>query len=81
MSFARSAQSGAHALAGNGICIYRASSQYRLWSYTEPSLQSLRATTNAVASERVAHENELLLWRQAFNVLLIFILDFHIAFR
>ncbi|KAJ5470533.1 hypothetical protein N7530_007890 [Penicillium desertorum] len=33
--------------------IYRASSQYRLWSYTEPSLQSLRATTNAVASERV----------------------------
>ncbi|CAG8388816.1 unnamed protein product [Penicillium salamii] len=33
--------------------IYRASSQYRLWSYTESSLQSLRATTNAVASERV----------------------------
>ena len=33
--------------------IYRSSSQYRLWSYTEPSLQSLRATTNAVASERV----------------------------
>ncbi|CAI7626405.1 unnamed protein product [Penicillium glandicola] len=33
--------------------IYRASSQYRLWSYTEPSLKSLRATTNAVASERV----------------------------
>ncbi|OQE40008.1 hypothetical protein PENCOP_c006G06488 [Penicillium coprophilum] len=33
--------------------IYRASSQYRLWSYTEPSLQSLRASTNAVASERV----------------------------
>jgi cyclin H len=33
--------------------IYRASSQYRLWSYTEASLQSLRATTNAVASERV----------------------------
>lgn len=33
--------------------IYRASSQYRLWSYTESSLQSLRATTNTVASERV----------------------------
>jgi cyclin H len=33
--------------------IYRTSSQYRLWSYTEASLQSLRATTNAVASERV----------------------------
>jgi cyclin H len=33
--------------------IYRASSQYRLWSYTETSLQTLRATTNAVASERV----------------------------
>jgi hypothetical protein len=33
--------------------IYRASSQYRLWSYTEPSLQSLRASTNAAASERV----------------------------
>jgi len=33
--------------------IYRSSSQYRLWSYTEASLQSLRATTNAVASERV----------------------------
>ncbi|KAG0156068.1 hypothetical protein PDIDSM_3244 [Penicillium digitatum] len=33
--------------------LYRASSQYRLWSYTEPSLQSLRASTNAVASERV----------------------------
>lgn len=33
--------------------IYRTSSQYRLWSYTETSLQTLRATTNAVASERV----------------------------
>jgi cyclin H len=33
--------------------IYRSSSQYRLWSYTEASLQSLRATTNAVATERV----------------------------
>lgn len=33
--------------------IYRSSSQYRLWSYTESSLQSLRAKTNAVASERV----------------------------
>lgn len=33
--------------------IYRTSSQYRLWSYTTSSLQSLRATTNSVASERV----------------------------
>jgi cyclin H len=33
--------------------IYRTSSQYRLWSYTKPSLQSLRATTNDVASQRV----------------------------
>ena len=32
---------------------YRSSSQFRLWSYTEASLQSLRATTNANASERV----------------------------
>lgn len=33
--------------------IYRSSSQYRLWSYTESSLQALRAKTNAVATERV----------------------------
>lgn len=33
--------------------IYRTSSQFRLWSYTTASLQSLRVTTNAVASERV----------------------------
>jgi cyclin H len=33
--------------------IYRTSSQFRLWSYTEQSLQSVRATTNAVASDRV----------------------------
>ncbi|KAJ5689039.1 hypothetical protein N7462_003431 [Penicillium macrosclerotiorum] len=33
--------------------IYRTSSQFRLWSYTEPSLQSLRQSTNAVASDRV----------------------------
>lgn len=33
--------------------IYRTSSQFRLWSYTSSSLQSLRATTNAVASARV----------------------------
>lgn len=33
--------------------VYRTSSQFRLWSYTTSSLQSLRATTNAVASERV----------------------------
>ncbi|KAJ5182645.1 hypothetical protein N7492_000261 [Penicillium capsulatum] len=33
--------------------IYRTSSQYRLWSYTESSLQSLRAKTNHIASERV----------------------------
>ena len=32
---------------------YRTSSQYRLWSYTESSLRTLRATTNAVASDRV----------------------------
>ncbi|CAL5871912.1 uncharacterized protein PFLUO_LOCUS6167 [Penicillium psychrofluorescens] len=33
--------------------IYRTSSQFRLWSYTETSLQSLRANTNAAAIERV----------------------------
>ncbi|KAE8153524.1 cyclin-like protein [Aspergillus avenaceus] len=33
--------------------IYRTSSQFRLWSFTEASLQSLRATTNATACERV----------------------------
>ncbi|OAX80866.1 hypothetical protein ACJ72_04794 [Emergomyces africanus] len=33
--------------------IYRSSSQYRLWSFTEESLRSIRANTNAVASERV----------------------------
>lgn len=33
--------------------IYRKSSQYRLWSFTSESLQSLRVTTNAVASDRV----------------------------
>lgn len=33
--------------------IYRTSSQYRVWSYTEESLQSLRASTNTIASDRV----------------------------
>ncbi|KAJ5223509.1 hypothetical protein N7468_008051 [Penicillium chermesinum] len=33
--------------------IYRTSSQFRLWSYTEASLRSLREKTNAIASERV----------------------------
>jgi cyclin H len=33
--------------------IYRTSSQFRVWSYTEQSLQSLRVTTNAIASDRV----------------------------
>ncbi|KAK4692297.1 cyclin H, partial [Lecanoromycetidae sp. Uapishka_2] len=33
--------------------IYRASTQYRLWSYTQASLASLRATTNAGAAEGV----------------------------
>ncbi|KAL2364989.1 hypothetical protein RJZ56_002036 [Blastomyces dermatitidis] len=33
--------------------IYRTSSQYRLWSFTEESLHSIRANTNAVAGERV----------------------------
>ena len=33
--------------------IYRSSSQFRFWSFTEESLKSLRATTNALASERV----------------------------
>ncbi|KAJ5908352.1 hypothetical protein N7495_001034 [Penicillium taxi] len=33
--------------------IYRTSSQFRLWSYTQASLQSLRASTNIIASERV----------------------------
>lgn len=33
--------------------IYRASSQYRLWSFTPESLASLRATTNALAADAV----------------------------
>ena len=33
--------------------IYRSSSQFRFWSFTEESLKSLRATTNSIASERV----------------------------
>ncbi|KAL1956229.1 hypothetical protein VTO42DRAFT_7489 [Malbranchea cinnamomea] len=33
--------------------IYRTSTQYRLWSFTEESLKSIRANTNALASERV----------------------------
>ncbi|KAL9111110.1 MAG: hypothetical protein Q9227_004373 [Pyrenula ochraceoflavens] len=33
--------------------IYRSSSQFRVWSYTSAALASLRATTNADASERV----------------------------
>ncbi|KAF7128372.1 hypothetical protein CNMCM5793_003102 [Aspergillus hiratsukae] len=33
--------------------IYRTSSQYKLWSFTKASLQSLRENTNAVASQRV----------------------------
>ena len=32
---------------------YRTSSQYRMWSFTEDSLRSLRVTTNALASDRV----------------------------
>ncbi|PLB43236.1 cyclin-like protein [Aspergillus steynii IBT 23096] len=32
---------------------YRSSSQFRFWSYTEASLQSLRAKTNSLASDRV----------------------------
>ena len=33
--------------------IYRTSTQYRLWSYTEESLASLRSTTNELAVIRV----------------------------
>ncbi|PWY79128.1 cyclin-like protein [Aspergillus heteromorphus CBS 117.55] len=33
--------------------VYRTSSQFRLWSFTEASLKSQRATTNSVASDRV----------------------------
>ena len=33
--------------------IYRASSQFRLWSFTEESLASLRNTTNAAAADAV----------------------------
>ncbi|EER39174.1 conserved hypothetical protein [Histoplasma capsulatum H143] len=33
--------------------IYRTSSQYRLWSFTEESLRLIRANSNTVASERV----------------------------
>ena len=32
---------------------YRASSQYRLWSYTRQTLAQIRQTTNNLASERV----------------------------
>jgi cyclin H len=33
--------------------IYRSSTQFRLWSFTRDSLQSLRANTNALAVERI----------------------------
>ena len=33
--------------------IYRASTQYRLWSFTPETLASLRATTNAAAGDSV----------------------------
>lgn len=33
--------------------LYRASSQYRLWSFTPESLASLRASTNAISAEGV----------------------------
>ena len=33
--------------------IYRTSSQFRIWSFTEESLKQLRVTTNTIASERV----------------------------
>ncbi|OKL57685.1 hypothetical protein UA08_07083 [Talaromyces atroroseus] len=33
--------------------IYKASTQFRIWSFTKESLHSLRANTNAVASERL----------------------------
>ena len=33
--------------------LYRTSSQFRFWSFTEPSLHDLRLRTNASASERI----------------------------
>ena len=33
--------------------LYRTSTQYRLWSYNEEALASLRMTTNALAADRV----------------------------
>jgi cyclin H len=33
--------------------IYKASTQFRIWSYTNESLRSLRADTNAAACERL----------------------------
>lgn len=33
--------------------IYKTSTQFRIWSYTKESLKSLRANTNAAASERL----------------------------
>ena len=33
--------------------LYRASTQYRLWSFTSESLTSLRSTTNATAADGV----------------------------
>lgn len=33
--------------------IYRTSTQYRLWSFTEETLRSIRTNTNTLASERV----------------------------
>lgn len=32
---------------------YRASTQFRLWSYTPASLEALRTTTNRIAADRV----------------------------
>lgn len=33
--------------------IYRSSTQFRLWSFTQDSLASLRSSTNALAGDRV----------------------------
>jgi cyclin H len=33
--------------------IYRSSTQYRLWSFTRDSLNSLRSSTNALACDRI----------------------------
>ena len=47
--------------------VYRTSSQFRLWSFTEANLAELRATTNAGAAESVRAAIKSLRHAQASN--------------